>query len=324
MSFREPLVLLGLALLPVALLAYASVQRRRVREAAAFANPALVPNLVPKAPGWRRHLPAALLGLSIGALVVALARPERTVAAPTRQGTVMMVTDVSGSMRASDVEPDRLTAAVRAGRTLADKLPENYRLGLVTFSDYAEQQAPPTTDRAPVEAALDRLAPLGATAMGDGIVRGLDAARTPVPDEDGDGLRRLPAVIVLLSDGKQTAGTVDPLEAARRARALRIPVYAIALGTPEGEVEQTDQFGYSQRVPVPPDRATLREVAKRTGGRYFEALSAEQAEQIYGNLGTRLSSKPVKQEVTAAFAGGGLLLLLAGGALSLVWFGRLP
>ena len=323
MTFREPLVLLGLALLPVAALAYLAVQRRRRREAAAFANPALVPNLVTGQPGARRHLPALLLLLALGSLVVALARPQRTVAAPQRQATVMMITDTSGSMKADDVDPDRMTAAVRAARTLVERLPDEFRLGLVTFADYAEQQVAPTTDREPVEAALDRLVPVGGTAMGDALRRGVDAARVPVPDEDGQGTRRLPAIIVLLSDGKNTAGTADPLEMAERARAFGIPVNTIALGTPEGEVEQVGPFGFSQRVRVPPDRATLREIARITGGRYFEALSADQAESIYANLGTRLSSKPIKREVTAAFAGGALVLILVGGALGLRWFGRL-
>ncbi len=323
MSFREPLVLLGLALIPLALLAYLVVQRRRAREAALFANPALVPGLVTARPGFRRHLPPLLALLALAALIVAVARPERTVASPQRQATVVMITDTSGSMKADDVEPDRMTAAVRAGHTLVDGLPDNFRLGLVTFADYAEQQVAPTTEREPVEAALDRLIPVGGTAMGDALRRGIDAARVPVPDEDGDGQRRLPAVIVLLSDGKNTAGTADPLEMARRAAALRIPINAIALGTPEGEVEQTGPFGFSQRVRVPPDRETLREIAKLTRGRYFEALSVDQTEAIYASLGTRLSSKPVKREVTAAFAGGAIALLLAGGALGLRWFGRL-
>jgi Ca-activated chloride channel family protein len=323
MSFREPLVLLGLALVPLAVLAYLGVQRRRTREAAAFASPALMPNLVTAEPGLRRHLPALLLLAALAALVIAVARPERTVAAPQRQATVVMITDTSGSMKADDVEPDRMTAAVRAAHTLVDRLPENFRLGLVTFADYAEQQVAPTTERAPVEASLDRLIAVGGTAMGDAIRRGVDAARVPVPDANGTGSRRLPAVIVLLSDGKNTAGTSDPVEMARRAAALRIPINTIALGTPNGEVEQVGPFGFTQRVRVPPDRETLREIARLTRGRYFEALSSDQAEDIYANLGTRLSSRPIKREVTVAFAGGAVVLLLAGGALGLRWFGRL-
>jgi Ca-activated chloride channel family protein len=322
MSFREPALLAGLVIVPLAALVYVALQRRRRREAAAFANPALLPNLVTARPGWRRHLPPALVLLALAALVLALARPERTVAAPERAATVMMVTDVSGSMNATDVEPDRITAAQRAAARLTEQLPETFRLGLVTFSDFAEQRVSPTTDRAPVRAALDRLSAIGGTAMGLGLERGLAAARTPVPDASGTGTRRLPAVLVLLSDGKDTQGGIDPLEVARRARAARVPIYAIALGTPDGEVEVQDSFGFTQRIRVPPDVATLKEIARISRGRFFTAADADKLESIYANLGTRLSSREEKREVTVAFAGGALVLLLLGGAMSLRWFGR--
>ena len=182
MSFREPSVLIGLLLLPLAAMAYAVMQRRKRADAARFGNPALLPGLATARPGWRRHLPPLLLLVALGALVVALARPQRTVAAPQRQATVMMVTDVSGSMRANDVEPDRLSAAVEAGHALADKLPDELRLGLVSFSDYAEQTVPPTTERGPVNDALDRLVADGGTAMGDALRRGIEAVRTPVAE----------------------------------------------------------------------------------------------------------------------------------------------
>ena len=323
MSFREPIVLLGLVLLPVAVLAYLSLQRRRRLEAAAFANPALLPNVVTGAPGWRRHLPPLLVLLAAAVLIVALARPQRTVAAPLRAATVMMVTDTSGSMRANDVEPDRMTAAVRAALKLTDELPEEYRLGLVSFADYAEQQAPPTTDRVPVEAALRGLVANGGTAMVEGIQRGIQAARVPVADESGAGRRRLPAAIVLLSDGAETEGG-DPAQVAAEARRANIPVYTVALGTPDGEVEQTDPYGFTRRVPVPPEIDTLQMIAQTTRGRFFAAEDADRLESIYANLGTRLSSKPEQEEITAVVAGGALLLLVAGGALGLAWFGRLP
>jgi Ca-activated chloride channel homolog len=324
MSFREPTVLLGLALLPVALLAYLAMQRKRVREAAAFGNPALLPGLMTARPGWRRHMPAALLLLAIAVMILALARPQRSVAAPQRAATVVLVNDVSGSMRADDVTPDRLTAAVNSAKVLADKTPDNFRLGLVTFADYAEQLVAPTTDRGAVDGALERMVADGGTAMGDGLARGLQSAQTPVPTQDGKGTRKLPAIIVLLSDGKNTLGVNDPLDVAREARQARIPVYTIALGTEAGEVVQQDPFGYVQRIPVPPDKETLRQIASVTGGRFFEAVTTKDAEQIYSKIGTRLTSRPEQREVTVAFAGGAFVLLLAGGALSLVWFGRLP
>ena len=323
MSFAEPILLAGFILIPLAILAYGSLQRRRRRESSAWANPALVPNLVAARPGWRRHLPPLLLLLALATLVVALARPQRTVAAPQRAANIIMVTDISGSMNATDVHPDRLTAAVDAAKTLTQRVPSTFRLGLVTFSDYAEQRVAPTTDRSQMKGALDQLVAEGGTAMGDGLERGLVAARSPVPDATGTGVRRLPSVIVLLSDGKNTSGSSDPLEIAREAGRLRIPIYAIALGTPAGEVELRDSFGFLQRVQVPPDTETLKEIARLSGGRQYEADEADKVKEIYANLGTRLSSRSEKEEVTAAFAGGAIFLLIAAGGLSLRWFGRL-
>ena len=324
MSFREPTVLLGLALLPVALLAYLAVQQRRRREAASFGNPALLPGLMTARPGWRRHLPGALLLLAVAAMILALARPQRSVAAPQRAATVVLVNDVSGSMRSDDVSPSRLTAAINSAKVLVDKTPDNFRLGLVTFADYAEQLVAPTTDHGAVESALERMVADGGTAMGDGLARGLQTAQTPVPTEDGKGTRKLPAIIVLLSDGKNTLGVNSPLEVAEKARQARVPIYAIALGTERGEVVQRDPFGFTQHISVPPDKETLREIATITGGRSFEAVSADDAEEIYGKIGTRLTSRPEQREITVAFAGGAFVLLVVGGALSLVWFGRLP
>ena len=193
MSFGEPVLLLGLVLVPLAALTYAAMQARKRREATTFANPALMPNLVTARPGLRRHLPPLLLLIALAVLVVALARPQRTVASPERAATVMMVTDISGSMNATDVEPNRITAAVNSAKRLTDELPETFRLGLVTFSDFAEQRAAPSTDRTAVRAALDRLTAVGGTAMGLGLERGLEAATQPVANADGTGTSRLPA-----------------------------------------------------------------------------------------------------------------------------------
>jgi Ca-activated chloride channel family protein len=323
MSFAEPVLLIGLILLPLAALAYAALQRKRRRESAAWANPALVPGLVRERPGFKRHVPPLLLFCALAALIVALARPQHTVAAPQRAANVILVTDVSGSMNATDVQPDRLTAAVKAAKTLANKLPPTFRIGLIAFSDYAEQRVAPTTDRSQVKGALDQLAAEGGTAMGDGLERGLFSARTPVPNADGNGVRRLPSVIVLLSDGKNTSGQLDPVDVAKQAASVHVPIYTIALGTPDGQVQLRDNFGFLQRVQVPPDIEGLRRIAQVSGGKAFTATEASKLQEIYSGLGTKLSSKSEKREITAAFAGGAILLLLAGGGLSLRWFGRL-
>jgi Ca-activated chloride channel family protein len=322
-TFREPVLLVGLLVLPIAVLAYLALQRRRKREATAFSSPGLLPNLVTARPGLRRHLPPLLLLFALAALIVALARPQHTVAAPQRAATVMMVTDTSGSMNATDVEPDRLSAAQNAADKLADELPQPLRLGLVSFSDAPQLDVPPTTDRDAVRAGISRLQAEGGTAMGLGLERALEIARTPVPNENGTGTRRLPAVLLLLSDGKDTVGGISPIQVAERAKQYRIPIFTVALGTANGEVEVQDQFGFTQRLRVPPDPATLREIAQTSGGRAFTAADQSKLESIYANLGTRLSSEPQQREVTAAFAGGALLLVLIGGGLSLAWFGRL-
>lgn len=323
MTFREPIALLGLGLLPLAVAMYWFVQRDRRRQAAAFARPALVGYLVTGRPGWRRHLPPLIMLIALASLVVALARPQRTVAAEQRQATVVMVSDTSGSMMATDVEPSRLEAATEAAKTLTDKLPDQFRLGLVTFNERADQRVAPTTDRGPVTSALDSLVAEGGTAIGDALARALEAARLPVPGPSG-GLQRLPATLVLLSDGAQTDGVEDPLRVAQHAQQLGIRIHTIALGTPDGYVVQQGPLGIPQQVAVPPDENTLRDVAKLSGGRFFKAPSAQQLEAIYAQLGTRFAGRQEKREVTAAFAGGALLLLLLGGGLSLRWFARLP
>jgi Ca-activated chloride channel homolog len=320
MSFREPLLLAGLAILPLAVAAYVAAQRRRRRFAVRYTNLDLLAGVARAS--WVRHLPAALALLALAALLIALARPERTVAAQRREAVVVMVTDTSGSMLAKDVRPDRLTAAREAARALTRQVPEDFRLGLVKFGSVAEQVVEPTTDRTQIEIALRGLTVKGTTAMGDGLQLGLDAARTPIPDGLG-GTRRLPASIVLLSDGASTRGA-DPIDVAQKAKRAGVRIFTVALGTPGGVLETRRKDGSIRRESVPPDTLTLQEIARETGGRYFSAPSADQLEAVYSGLATRFSTRREKQEVTAAFAGGGLVLLLGGLALSLLRGGRLP
>jgi Ca-activated chloride channel homolog len=314
-SFREPVLLLALALLPLAVAAYVLAQRRHRRYAVRYPAVDVLAGVAGRS--WGRHIPAALALLALTALLIGLGRPERTVAAPQRQGTVMMVTDTSGSMDATDVSPSRLRAAQTAARALAKKLPEQFRLGLVSFNNVAEQLVAPTTDRSQVNAAIDGLKVHGSTAMGDGLELGLRSARTQIKDTEGRS-RRLPAVMVLLSDGKSERGA-EPVDVADRAKKLKVPIYTIALGTQSGTLNRG-----GKAIPVPPDNVTLRDVAETTGARFFAAPSAARLETIYENLGTRFSTRREKQEVTAAFAGAALVLLLAGGILSLLRTGRIP
>ena len=316
MSFREPLLLAALLLVPLALLAYWVAQRRRRRYAVRYPAVDVLAGVAGRA--WGRHVPAALAFASLAALGLAVARPERTVAVEQRQGTVMLVQDTSVSMKATDVRPDRVTAAREAARTLTRTLPDEFRLGLVSFNTAAEQLSPPSTDHSQTLRALDALTVHGATAMGDGLDLGLDAIRTPVVGADGRPAR-LPGAIVLLSDGESTRGK-DPLAIARRAKRFGVPVFAVALGTPNGILEHKD----GRRERVPPDTQTLQQVARTTNGRFFTAPTERDLETVYANLGRGLSKKKEKQEVTAAFAGGALALLLAGVIVSMLRTGRVP
>lgn len=328
MSFEWPAALLGLAALPLLLGAYMVMQRRRKRFAVRFTNLDLLADVVKESPRWRRHIPPLLALLALAALIVALARPQTTIQVPKEQATVMLTTDVSGSMQATDVEPDRITAARDAAKSFSEKLPEKFRLGLVSFNQQSQLLVPPTTDRALIESALSGLTARGGTAMGDALDSSLASLRTLARQQSAKERRqdrkRRTAVVVLLSDGKNTGGAIDPIQAAETAKKLRIPIHTVALGTDEGTVSVTDESGFPQSVPVPPDRDTLRQVAKTTGGRYFDAPDAGKLSSIYEQLGSRIGYDKETREITYAFTGAGLGLMLLGSAFSLLWFGRLP
>jgi Ca-activated chloride channel homolog len=312
-SFAWPVALLGLLAVPLAVAAYVAVQRRHVRYAARFTNLDLLAAVVPRASAWRRHLPAAAALLALAALVVAVARPHASVAVPRERATVMLVTDVSASMAARDVAPTRLAAAREAAERFLEEVPAELRVGLIAFDQAPQRLAAPGRDRATVEAAVGGLRTGPGTATGEGLAEALRAIR-----EDGAGGRgRPPAAIVLLADGATTTGR-DPVPVARELGRLRVPVYTVALGTDAGTVT----IGL-QEIPVPPDRVTMRRIAEVSGGRAFEALDGDELRGVYERLGSRLGTETEEREVTAAFAGGGLVLLLLGALLSLRWSGRL-
>ena len=307
MSFAAPLFLLGLLAVPVGVALHLLAQRRRRRYAVRFPGAPVAALAVPAEARWRRHVPSALLALSVAGLVLALARPETTVAVPVEQASVVLVTDTSRSMTATDVAPDRLVAARQAANSFLDEAPEELRVGAVAFSDTAHVLQPPTTDHDQVRFALAGLAADGGTATGDGLAAALQSLDT--------GAKRPPAAVVLLSDGKQTAGR-DAVAVAQEAGQQRVPVYTVALGTPDGVVDGN--------LRVPPDPEALRQIAQASGGQAFEAADGDQLAAVYERLGSQLGTREETREVTAAFAAAGLLLL--GGALagSVRRFGRLP
>jgi Ca-activated chloride channel family protein len=344
MSVQWPTMLWALALIPLALFGYLLAQRRRVRYAVRFTNLDLLANVVSRSPGWRRHLPALLYLLALATLLVSLARPQSVVLVPKEQATVVLVMDVSGSMNATDVEPTRLLAAQQAASSFLDSMPAKFKVGLVSFSASAQTLTRPTTDRASVRDAIGSLRAEGGTAMGDAIERGLEAKRPPPPppaDRPRDksapattappttvapenGGKEPPVVMLLLSDGANTVGKTQPLEAAEHAKQMSVPVFTIALGTDEGVVEVPDESGQPRRIPVPPDKATLRRVAEVTGGKFFTAPSNRDLKTVYRDLGSRIGFVKERQEVTVVFAAAALLFVVAGGALSLLWFNRFP
>ena len=330
MSFELPLALLGLLLVPMMLALYLVAQRRRRAYAVRFTNLDLLGSVVTASPQWRRHVPPLLFLLALAALVVAIARPHVNVDVAKEEATVMLATDSSGSMQATDVSPNRLDAARNSAKGFVDRLPDKFRLGLVSFSNVAQLLVPPTNDREPVNTALDSLQAEGGTAIGTALETALSGLQPVIEksrrdaQRDARGRRRAPrAAIVLLSDGYSTTGP-EPLEIARRARELRVPINTVALGTSAATVTLSDRLGTTRNVRVPPDRRTLRRIAQVTGGQYFGAVSDEKLQDVYKRLGSRIGYRQEEREITAAFAAGGLGLMLAGGLLSMLWFGRLP
>lgn len=321
MTFQAPLLLLGLVLVPLVAVLYALMQRRRRKYAVAFTNVDVLAAVAGRSYG--RHIPAVLALLAFAALLVALARPERTVDAERREANVLLVFDTSGSMLATDVQPSRLAAAQLAGNTFTDAVPDGFRIGVIGFGSSAQQLSEPTTDKPRVKATIDSLQVAGATAMGDALKLAVNSARVPVPDGLG-GSRRLPAAIVLLGDGASTRGS-DPIDVIQDTKKYRIPVYTVALGTADGTLTHTDpNTGATNTEPVPPDFLTLQDIARDTGGQFFATADARRLEAVYRNIGTRLTKTKEKQQVTSAFAGGALVLLLIGAGLGLARGARLP
>jgi Ca-activated chloride channel homolog len=318
--FDWPLALLLLLAVPLAVGGYLLLERRRRAQSAAFATPALQPNLIGRSPGRLRHLAPALAIVALAALAIGLARPHAMISVPQEEATVVLAIDTSRSMVAKDVPPSRLAVAQRAVRGFLEKLPEDYRVGMVAFAQSAQTVLPATANRRAAQAALRGLRTGDGTALGEGIARAIQVAQR-VPAEEG---KKPPASILVLSDGAQTQGVLTPLQAAERARKLRIPVYTVAYGTENGVVEVVDDNGFRQRVTVPPDPPTLRRVSQATGGRFYSAPTAAQLEAVYEELGSRIGSVREEREVTAAFAASGAVLLLAAGAVSAFLFGRLP
>jgi Ca-activated chloride channel family protein len=320
-SFQSPIWLLGLLAIPLLVLVYLLVGRRHKRAADRFANPVLVPNLVPSGPGWRRYVPFAIALAALALLVVGIARPHVVRDVTRDEATIVLAIDTSRSMAANDVKPSRFEAANQAATTFLDTVPDAYRVGIVSFSTGASTVLTPTTDRDAAKVALGELRLGSGTAIGNAIARSVELASADDAQQPRSGAKS-PSAVLLLSDGAQTAGGVTPEDAVKEAVKLGIPVSTVALGTGDAVVQVPLPGGLQQRVTVAPDTEALQQIAKATGGTFAEAPSAAKLREVYRDLGTRLAKDPKRVEVTSAFAAGGAILLVLGGALSTWWFRR--
>jgi Ca-activated chloride channel homolog len=316
MSFAASGWLLGLLALPLIAAAYVASRHRAKRYAVRFTAVPALRLAAGTVPAWRRHLPAVLALAALAALVVALAKPQKTVAVPVERATIMIVTDHSRSMSATDVEPNRLAAAQRAARAFLNKLPSQVRVGAVAYSDAPDAVQAPSNNHDDARRIIDGQVADGATATGDALQVAIDALRN-----DKQKGKRPPSAIVLLSDGKTTTGP-EPVPIARTAGQLKIPIYTVALGTRDATVPNPNPF--SAPLVVGPDPETLRQISQVSGGKAYTAEDSDRLNSIYKSLGSQLGTRKKLREITSSFAIGGIMLLLGAGIASLRWAGRLP
>ena len=317
MTFQSPLWLLLLLAVAALVGLYVLLQLRRKRYAARFTNVALLGSLVPKRPGWRRHLAFGLVALALAALVVSLAVPSAEVRVPRERATVIMAVDVSLSMKATDIDPTRFQAMQTAAKQFVDVLPARINLGLVSFAGTATTLVPPTTDRAQVRTAIDHLQRAEATAIGEAAFTSLSAIQNFQDSLDTPSRDLPPARIVLLSDGYNTVGR-DDTQAIDAATSAKVPVSTIAFGTDYGTLDLN-----GETVPVPVDRATLKKIADETGGSYSQAASAGELEKVYADLGSQIGYTTEPHDISPWFVRAGVFLAFLGAVLSLLWTQRL-
>jgi Ca-activated chloride channel family protein len=328
MTLGSPWMLLWLAIVPLLVLAYVGLVRRRSRRAERLAAEGLVPTSASRRSlRWRRHVPFALFASALVLVCVGLARPTMSLALPQREGTVILAFDVSNSMRADDLEPTRIEAAKAAATAFAERQPSTIRVGVVAFGDSAVTVLRPTNVKEEVVAAIRRLSASGGTSLGQGLFTSLSTIagkpllidESALESEGGEvdiGFFGSSA-IVLLSDGENTSRP-DPLQLAELASSAGVRVHTIGVGTPEGTVVQVDGFSIGTAL----DEEQLTEIADVTDGTYHRAGDSATLDRIYESVDLKLARVERKHEVTALFAAAGGLLLALGSLLSIAWFGR--
>ena len=314
---------------------YLTTQKRSDRYAVRFTNLALLDSVAPDRPGWRRHLPAALMLLALTTMVGAFAKPANPTRVPRERATIIIAIDTSLSMQATDVAPNRLKAAQTAANQFVDMLPPRLNVGLVTFNGIAKIAVPPTQDREELHAAIDQLRLAERTAIGEAIYASLDAigvapdatllpdgstADPPADETSGDEEEDVPARIVLMSDGSTTVGRPDA-QASAAAKKAGVEVSTIAFGTPEGVIDIEGQQG---PISVAVNPEALAKIANDTGGTAFTAATEAELTKVYENIGSSIGYTTEQRDITAMFVGASLVLLLGAAVLSQLWFSRLP
>ncbi|WP_020391963.1 VWA domain-containing protein [Kribbella catacumbae] len=315
MNFEQPLWLWLLLIVPALVVAYLIAQRRRSKYAVRFATLPMLEKVAPTRPGWRRHAPAFAFLAALTVLTIAIARPVADVRVPRERATVVVAMDISNSMAATDVEPNRFEVAKSAATEFVNSLPEQFNVGLVSFARTANVVAPPSTDHQATIDAINRLTLTDSTAIGEAVLTSLQAVKSLDADAATDPP---PSRIVLLSDGGNTSGRpID--EAAQAASQAGVPVSTIAYGTPEGTVNLE-----GRNIPVPADAESLRGLADATSGSFYSAESDEELRSVYSDLQSSIGWTTEEREITNLVAGVALAVALLAGLASLLWFSRLP
>ena len=327
MTFRSPWMLVLLVVVPAMVAAYVSARRRRARRVAELAEQGLVATSPASRLGRRRHVPFGLFVAALTLLLIGVARPMTTIKTPRQEGTVILAMDVSNSMKADDVRPTRMEAAKTAARAFVERQPPAVRIGVVAFGDGAVVVQTPTNAHVDVLGSIDRLTTEGGTSLGQALVTSLSAiAGKPVtidPEALASDSAQVDigyfgsATVVLLSDGEETSRP-DPVSVAEVASVAGVRVHTIGVGTPAGTVVQVDGFNVATAL----DSELLEEVASVTDGTYHEGDEAEGLEAISESIDLRFKLVSEHTEVTGLFSAAGIVLLVAGALLSVLWFGR--
>lgn len=333
MTFIWPWMLFSLLLVPLLVLLYMQLQRRRKQYALNLGAMGIVSEGSAKPLGRRRHIPFALFTLGLGVLLFALSRPQMVLNLPQIEGIVMLAFDVSASMAADDLEPTRMEAAKAAAQTFVESQPNNIKIGVVAFSDGGLVVQTPTDDRVAIIETINRFVPQSGTSLGQGILVALNNI-SPNPEGDQTGNQDsgaaplpapvppgafAPAIIVLLTDGENTEPP-DPLEAAQSSIAQGVRIYTIGIGSTSGTTVEIDGFNVFTQL----NEDVLKQIAQMTEGEYFHAGDEDDLRAIYENLDPQFVVKAEKIEITSVLAGLSTLILLTGAFSSLLLFGRIP